>query len=117
MNGHPYESNRDIERRQQLKRYLSMRAKLDKEITPTMVAFVVNTYVLSIEDESYGHLTIRIRERRTGNQLHLVRFKKQPGLGVVYEFMKADRLSRLYIERAMLPGLETAAATHAGVGK
>ena len=106
------ESNNEIRRREDLKRFLSMCQAQDKELTATMVTFDDTTHSLRIEDDSYGFLTVRIRLRPCMTLLHVVRFRKKPRLGVVYTFYKADRLSELSIEMEKVAELEQAARDH-----
>ena len=106
------ESNNEIRRREDLKRFLSMCQAQDKELTATMVTFDHTTHSLRIEDDSYGFLTVRIRLRPRMTLLHVVRFRKKPRLGVVYTFYKADRLSELSIETEKVAELEQAARDH-----
>lgn len=80
----------------------------EKEITPTMLrfdGFAEDAYSIKIVDDSYGYLTCTIRQRKGGAMLHKVKFKKVKKQGVVYNFMDASRLNRLYIEESIFADL------------
>jgi TATA-binding protein-associated factor Taf7 len=74
-----------------------------------MLKFEQEKYVLKITDESYGFLTMQIKQRPKGNELYTVRFLKKRPKGVVYNFHTADRLDRLYIEENIFHDLMEAA--------
>lgn len=109
------ESNNEIRQREGVARMFRLFDAQEKEMTPTMVTFEHDTHVLRVEDDSYGGLTVHVRDRKTNAMLHRVRFPRKPyltGLAVVYNFRKVDSLWRLSFEPALIPGLEDAASAH-----
>jgi hypothetical protein len=110
-----YESNNQVRQREGVARLCRLFDAQAKEMTATMVTFEHDTHVLRVEDDTYGGLTVNVRERKTNAVLHRVRFPKKPfrsGLAVVYNFRKADSLWRLSVEPALLPVLTAAAEAH-----
>jgi hypothetical protein len=108
-------SNNQIRERERTARTLRLLDAQQKEITPTMVEFDHETHVLRVENDSYGGITVGVRDRQSGKMLHRVRFPKKPHrtkLGVVYNFRKGDSLCRLFIEPALIAQLEAAAVQH-----
>lgn len=106
-------SNNDRRRQREMGRFTRLLQAQQKEMTPTMLQFHNETHVLRIEDDAHGVMTVLVRDRATTKALHRVRFVKQPKQGVVYNFMRGDRLSYLAIEAVLLPLLEARARLHA----
>jgi hypothetical protein len=101
-------SNNEYRRQEQTRRFFRLLDAQDKEVTPTMLRFDAQDdaeYHIRIVDESHGFLTCLIRLRKSGTPLYRIRFQKKPKQGVVYNFAKADRLWRLYVEEAIFPDL------------
>lgn len=93
---------------QGLARVFRLFSAQEKEITPTMLRFdgyIDDPYSIKIVDESKGYLTCTIRLRKGGTLLYKVRFKKVKKQGVVYNFMDASRLNRLYIEDSVFASI------------
>ena len=108
-------SNNDRRRQQELRQFTGLLRAQQKELTPTMLQFHNETHVLRIEDDSHGVMTVLVRDRATTQVLHRVRFIKKPNQGVVYNFMRGDRLWFLAIEAVLLPLLEARAKMQADV--
>jgi hypothetical protein len=74
-----------------------------KEETSTMLRFEDYKYLLKIEDDSYGFMTISIKLRLKSQMqdLYRVRFKKKKPKGVIYFFKNAARLNYLYFEESI----------------
>jgi hypothetical protein len=102
------ETNREYENRQAVNRMFRLFGAQEKEITPTMLRFdgyLEDKYSIKIVDDSHGYLTCTIRLRAKGTLVYRLRFKKKKKCGVVYNFMDAERLNRLYIEEELFPSL------------
>lgn len=71
-----------------------------KELTQTMLEFHHADYTLKVDEDSHGYMTcsIRSRTRPLPGPDYQIRFKKQNGLGVLWTFLNADRLSYLAVE-------------------
>jgi hypothetical protein len=89
-----------------------MYAAQDRERTGTMVSFDDSTHCMKILDDSYGKLTVRIGSLKDGKAVHVVRFRKKPGMGVIYTFKSSVRLSDIAIEAAQIAALEQEAVLH-----
>lgn len=72
----------------------------EKEITPTMLQFSNDEHVIKIISEAKGFITctVRHRERNTPGVDHTITFLKKNREGVVWTFMRADRMSFLAFE-------------------
>jgi hypothetical protein len=110
-----HESNNEIRQREGAARMFRLFDAQQKELTPTMLRFEHDAHVLRVDDDTYGGLTVQVRDRQSNALLHRVRFPRKPyrtGLAVVYNFRKADSLNRLAFEPDLLEALTTAAAAH-----
>lgn len=72
----------------------------EKEITHTMLQFSNDDHVIKIVKDAYGVLTctVRHRERNTPGVDHTITFPKKNREGVVWAFMRGDRMSFLAFE-------------------
>ncbi len=99
----------DYEREQEgIKRITRLFSAQEKEIHDKMVkfdGFLEDPYSIKIIDDSYGWLTCNIRLRKSGTLCYTVRFQKKIKQGVVWNFMDASRLNRLYIHEDLFPDL------------
>ena len=83
-----------------------MYSQLEKEISPTMLRFDHDDYVLRITEENQHNVTAYIRKRSNRRLIHTIKFKKKPGLGVVYAFRNAESFSFLAFEPEKLQDIQ-----------
>ncbi|QCO03402.1 hypothetical protein [Azospirillum argentinense] len=92
-----------------LKKLEFMLERQEAERTSTMLRFDHDTHVIRIINDSYGHLTVTVRERQPGAETLTFRFPKtrriprnqrkpRPRRATVYTFKGAGRLWDLAVE-------------------
>ncbi len=79
---------------------------LDKETSPTMLKFSHGDYALRIIKERQYNVTVYIRKRSNHKLIHMIKFKKKPGLGVVYSFRNAENFNFLAFEPEKLQDIQ-----------
>lgn len=101
-----YEKERD--RRRGVESILALHKGQEKQTTSTMKQFHDDDYILRIQDEYFGYLTVLIKERASGAIVHQLRFLKagKKAVGYIYNFARADRLYRLFVEPDLIPVME-----------